>query len=69
MDIQRRIEMLKKSGSADVMSIVRPRAQRRASVGGKWSLEEDNNLKEIVELHGAKSWKNVCSLQMHHTML
>lgn len=37
----------------------RPRAQRRASVGGKWSTEEDALLKEIVQVHGAKSWKKV----------
>lgn len=37
----------------------KPRAQRRASVGGKWTAEEDASLKEIVELHGAKNWKKV----------
>ena len=37
----------------------RPRAQRRASVGGKWTAEEDAALKDIVEIHGAKSWKKV----------
>jgi hypothetical protein len=37
----------------------RPRAQRRASVGGKWTAEEDASLKAIVEIHGAKSWKKV----------
>jgi hypothetical protein len=30
--------------------------------GGKWSTEEDNLLREIVEKHGAKSWKKVATL-------
>lgn len=41
----------------------RPRAQRRASVGGKWSADEDAQLKEIVQQHGAKSWKKVRNRQ------
>jgi hypothetical protein len=51
--------MLKKSGKTDVLNLVRPRAQRRVSAGGKWSAEEDANLKDIVALHGAKGWKKV----------
>lgn len=40
----------------------KPRAQRRASVGGKWSAEEDAMLKDIVQQHGPKSWKKVCTI-------
>lgn len=39
--------------------LAKPRAERRASVGGKWTVEEDNMLKNIVEIHGAKTWKKV----------
>ena len=37
----------------------KPRATRRASVGGKWTAQEDVQLKEIVQMHGAKCWKKV----------
>ncbi len=62
LDVHNRIEMLKKNGNSEVLRIVRPRAQRRASVGGKWTVEEDNHLKDIVSLHGAKGWKKVAGL-------
>lgn len=39
--------------------IKKPRKQRRPPVGGKWSIEEDNKLREIILEHGAKNWKKV----------
>lgn len=39
-----------------------PRAERKPPVGGKWSAAEDARLKEIVEGHGAKNWKNIAAL-------
>lgn len=39
-----------------------PRAARRASVGGKWSPEEDERLREIVTMFGPKNWKKIASL-------
>lgn len=45
----------------------KPRAQRRASVGGKWTAEEDSALREIVEVHGARSWKKV-GIIVHHCL-
>lgn len=44
------------------INLARPRAQRKASLGGKWSNEEDQFLKEIVQEHGAKCWKKVAGL-------
>lgn len=38
------------------------RAERRPSNGGKWTVDEDNRLRDIVELHGAKNWKKISSL-------
>ena len=35
---------------------------RRASVGGKWTAEEDQSLRDIVIEHGAKNWKKISSL-------
>ena len=53
--------MIKKArGSAQQLG--KPRAIRRASVGGKWSAEEDASLRAIVEQHGAKNWKRVSAL-------
>ena len=40
----------------------KPRAIRRPSIGGKWSPDEDANLRGIVEQHGAKNWKRIASL-------
>lgn len=45
----------------DGSKAIRPRAQRRASQGGKWTAEEDQQLKDIVTQHGAKGWKKVCA--------
>lgn len=39
--------------------LARSHLKRRAPVGGKWNAEEDDRLREIVEEHGAKCWKNV----------
>jgi hypothetical protein len=39
--------------------LTRSHLKRRAPVGGKWNAEEDDRLREIVEEHGAKCWKNV----------
>lgn len=39
--------------------ISKPRAMRRPAVGGKWTKEEDEALKKLVEIHGAKYWKQV----------
>lgn len=39
--------------------ITKPRAPRRTSIGGKWSKEEDEQLRSIVHQHGAKNWKKV----------
>jgi hypothetical protein len=44
------------------INLARPRTERKAPVGGKWSQEEDNMLREIVQEHGAKSWKKVANL-------
>ena len=40
--------------------ITKPRAPRRNSLAGKWNKEEDEQLKVIVQEHGAKNWKKVC---------
>ena len=50
MDISTRIEILK-----DQLS--KPRAQRRPPIGGKWTAEEDDQLRRVVSIHGAKNWK------------
>lgn len=41
--------------------ITKPRAPRRNSLAGKWNKEEDEQLKIIVQEHGAKNWKKVCN--------
>ena len=41
--------------------ITKPRAPRRASIGGKWSPEEDQLLREIVNKNGGKNWKKIAS--------
>ena len=48
------------SGSAQFV-ITKPRAPRRNSLAGKWNKEEDEQLKVIVQEHGAKNWKKVCN--------
>ncbi len=35
---------------------------RKAPIGGKWSKEEDDKLKEIVQENGPKNWKRVAEL-------
>jgi hypothetical protein len=35
---------------------------RSAPIGGKWTVEEDENLKVIVANHGAKNWREVAGL-------
>ena len=61
MDWQGRIDLIKKSRSA-AQQLGKPRAIRRPSIGGKWSPDEDANLRGIVEQHGAKNWKRIASL-------
>lgn len=39
-----------------------PRFERRSSAGGKWSAEEDDKLRNIVDAHGAKNWKEIASM-------
>eukprot|EP01035_Chromulina_nebulosa_P020181 gene20181-26199_t len=38
------------------------RTSRRASIGGKWSYEEDVQLSNIVKVHGPKNWKQIATL-------
>ena len=38
------------------------RAQRKPSIGGKWTAEEDQNLLKIVDKHGPKKWKKISEL-------
>lgn len=38
------------------------RPPRKAPVGGKWTEEEDQRLREIVEMYGAKNWKRLASI-------
>eukprot|EP01040_Poterioochromonas_malhamensis_P005053 gene5052-5416_t len=44
--------------------LARPRPEKKGAgpAGGKWTQEEDNMLREIVQEHGPKSWKKVASL-------
>mmetsp|Transcript_3885 Transcript_3885/g.6081 ORF Transcript_3885/g.6081 Transcript_3885/m.6081 type:complete len:679 (-) Transcript_3885:141-2177(-) len=58
MDRQARIEQLKLKN----FRMNKPRAQRRPPIGGKWTKEEDNQLREIVQQHGAKNWKKIAEL-------
>lgn len=44
------------------LNLARPRAERKAPVGGKWTQDEDNLLREIVQEHGPKCWKKVANL-------
>ena len=55
-----RIELLKKSGMAKLLT--KPLSKRRASIGGKWSLEEDTQLKDIVKIHGPKNWRKIAEI-------
>ena len=55
MDRQARIDQLKLIH----IKMGKPRAQRRPAIGGKWSQEEDDKLKRIVEENGPKNWKRV----------
>jgi hypothetical protein len=61
LDWQERIDLVRKSTST-VKQLAKPRAQRRASVGGKWTPEEDGSLRTIVETYGAKNWKHIAKL-------
>ena len=40
----------------------KPRTQRKQSAGGKWSEEEDNRLKAIIQEYGSKNWKMISQL-------
>lgn len=59
MDRQARIDQLKSIH----IKMGKPRAQRRPAIGGKWTQEEDDKLKKIVQEYGPKNWKKV-SLQI-----
>lgn len=61
LDWQERIDLVRKS-TTTVKHLAKPRAQRRASVGGKWTPDEDNSLRGIVETYGAKNWKQIAKL-------
>ena len=55
-----RIELLKVcSGSSKLQ---KKAIARRPPIGGKWSAEEDERLREIVNAHGAENWRKVASL-------
>ena len=49
--------------------ITKPRAPRRNSLAGKWNKEEDEQLKVIVQEHGAKNWKKVCERMIRFRLL
>ena len=34
----------------------------KGNLGGKWSADEDNRLKDIVKLHGPKNWKKIAGI-------
>ncbi len=53
-----RIEFLRNN----VIKLDKPRAQRRPPIGGKWSEEEDAQLRNIVLEHGPKNWKKIAEL-------
>lgn len=38
------------------------RPPRKAPIGGKWTEHEDQRLREIVQVHGAKNWKRLASI-------
>ena len=61
LDWQGRIDLVRKSKNT-VKHLGKPRAIRRASIGGKWTTEEDEALRAIVNEHGAKNWKNIARL-------
>lgn len=42
--------------------MTKPLAQRKASIGGKWSSDEDQSLREIVQEHGPKNWKKIANM-------
>lgn len=50
------------SGTTEDIKGGRGKKSTASLTGGKWTTEEDNLLREIVEKHGAKSWKKVASL-------
>jgi hypothetical protein len=60
MDRESRIEQLKLKH----FKMNKPRAQRRPPVGGKWTEDEDNQLREIVASHGPRNWKKVISVRV-----
>lgn len=55
MDRQARIDQLKLIH----IKMGKPRAQRRPAIGGKWTQEEDDRLRAIIQEHGPKNWKKV----------
>lgn len=55
-----RVALLKKLGTAKLLT--KPSMLRKASVGGKWTCQEDADLKEIVEEHGPKNWKKIAAI-------
>lgn len=65
MDRQARIDQLKSIH----IKMGKPRAQRRPAIGGKWTQEEDERLKAIVQEHGPKNWKKVYIISSLHVMM
>lgn len=52
-----RIELLKVcSGSSKLQ---KKAIARKPPIGGKWSADEDERLREIVNTHGAENWRKV----------
>ena len=58
LDLQQRLELLSKYN----VKLTKPRAQRKASIGGKWTAEEDEELRLVVSQQGPKNWKKVAEL-------
>jgi hypothetical protein len=56
--------MAKMGGGMMLPALNRPRIDKKLNgpVGGKWTQDEDNQLRDIVHEHGPKSWKKVASL-------
>ena len=57
---QGRISVQKSRSS--VKHLGKPRAPRRASIGGKWLVDEDSKLRAIIDEHGAQNWRNIATL-------
>jgi len=40
----------------------KPAKRRRAPVGGRWTREEDEVLRDLVNTHGPRNWKGIADL-------